>query len=105
MGEEGANKSEYRRVQKQYELGMYKLLAIAAIAILAAVALGAFLGNKLGHANALEDVKIKTPEYCTAVVHDDEIIIRCNELDITADELCKVTSPGIKEKLKVLVIA
>ena len=99
MGEEG------RRSERQYEIRMYGLLIIVLAAVFIAILLGGFFGYRMGNSSGYEDVKVEKPGYCSVDKVEGKIVITCNELDISADELCKVTSPGIKEHLKVVVIS
>ena len=104
MAEKRTDKTKHRLVEKRYELDLYKLLAIAAVAILVAVLIGSFFGGKIGYTSAVSDIEINTPEYCNVDRSGGEIAINCNELNVSADELCDVTSSKIKDSLRVLIV-
>lgn len=101
MGEE----RETRRVEKQYEIRMYGLVLIVLVAIFVALGAGTFVGYGWGHSEGSNDISVSTPEYCNARQSAGKVTITCNELDITAEELCKVTSPGIQDNLRVVMIS
>jgi len=87
--------------EKQYEIVMYKLLAMVLVGIFLAIGVGFFLGTVVGEANA----DVETPEYCYTQYSEGQIIVKCNELsDTTVAELCTILSSEIEEKMKVVLI-
>ena len=101
MGKEGENK-EFRRVEKQFEIRMYGLLIIVLAAVFLSLAIGYFAGTKIG--GSIEKVEVETPNYCNFDKEEGKIIVTCNEVNLTASDLCRVTSSGIRDNLRVVVI-
>ena len=104
MAEKRGDKTKHRNVEKRYELDMYKLLGIAVVAIIVAVLVGAFFGGKIGYSGGVDDVTVSAPAYCNVNKLGSNVAIKCNELDITAEDLCDVTSKKIQENIKILII-
>lgn len=97
----------FREVERSFELEMYKLIAIVTIVVLVSVGLGAFLGNKIGHAKGINSVDIEVPDYCHLEGSGEKPTVKCGtELkETTVNELCNVLSSSLKENIKVLLIS
>ncbi len=88
-----------------FEITMYKLLVIILIGWAICFVAGLYFGNFIGKANAVDNLQIEVPEYCTYDKSVSSLEIKCNEIsNTTATELCGMLSTPLKDKLKVLVV-
>ncbi len=88
----------------KYEITMYQLLIIFVISIFVAVLLGSWIGGNSGFDKGVNSVRVEKPSYCGVDRVDGKIVIKCNELEgVTAEEFCKVISPVLGKKVKILV--
>ncbi len=88
-----------------YEITMYKLLVILLVGLLVSLVIGLYLGNIIGKANAVDNIEINVPRYCSYDKSMSNIDIKCNELsNMTATEMCEILSTPLKNQLKVLVV-
>jgi hypothetical protein len=91
--------------EAKYEIVMYKFLIIVLIGIFIAMGMGYVAGNKIGFSKGVDTISVEKPEYCTVEKMGSEVIIKCNEIEATtAADLCKLTSPGLEEKIKIVLI-
>jgi len=88
---------------KQYEITMYKLLVIFVIALFVCIGFGFAFGHLVGRTQGIENLNINAPDYCGVYQRGDNIRIYCNEVNITAEELCAMVSTPLAQKIKVVI--
>jgi len=90
-----------RERKRKYEITMYKLLAVFAVSLFAALLFGTVVGQEMGESRAYN--KLEVPEYCYVSNSEDRVI--CSEMsDFTAEEMCEIFSTPAKEKLRVIFV-
>ena len=89
--------------ENQYEIVMYKLLAMVLVGIFLSLAIGFVLGSTIGRINALD--RIETPDYCWAQKQGDTLVINCNEIDITIAAMCESLSEDIQKNFRIVVVS
>lgn len=87
-----------------YEITMYKLLGIFALAIFASIMLGLYFGDQMGFSDGVDAVAAKVPKYCHVLKVEDNVSVSCTELDVTLDDMCDKFSSSLKEQIKILVV-
>ena len=90
--------------EQKMELMMYQLVIVIVIGFLIAMAAGFFAGKTVGFSSGVDAVKAEIPEYCSVNKQGSEIAVKCNEMGLSLDDVCKITSPALRAKVKVVSV-
>lgn len=91
--------------ENKLELVMYQLVLVIVVGFLIALAAGFFTGRTVGFSNGVDAVKAEIPDYCTVNKQGSEIKVACNELGLSLEEVCAITSPALRSKVRVVSIS
>ena len=83
---------------------MYQLVLVVVIGFLVALAAGFFAGRAVGFSGGVDAVQAEIPDYCSVTKQGSEINVKCNELGLTLEEVCAITSPALRSKVRVVSI-
>ena len=90
--------------EKEYEIVMYKLLAMVLIGVFLSLTVGFIMGNELGKARAFDSANIDKPDYCWAEKQGDKLVVNCNEVNISISTMCETLSEEVQDNFKLVVI-
>jgi len=90
--------------ENKMELMMYQLVIVIVIGFLIALAAGFFAGKAVGFSGGVDAVKTEIPDYCTVNKQGSDVNVKCNELGLTLEEVCAITSPALRSKVRVVSI-
>jgi hypothetical protein len=96
------NEEKKKTIEIKYEITLGKLLGIFALVLLITFASAFFLGKEL----SVSKIKVSTPEYCSAKIIGNEVLVKCNDLgNISLETVCKWLSPELQNKIKIVVLS
>ncbi|MEK6807440.1 MAG: hypothetical protein AABX75_00260, partial [Nanoarchaeota archaeon] len=88
--------------ENKMELMMYQLVIVIVIGFLIALAAGFMAGRTVGFSGGVDAVQAKIPDYCTVNKQGSEINVKCNEMGLSLDDVCAITSPALRSKVRVV---
>ncbi len=88
----------------RFELMVWQLVAAVVIVMIVALAFGFWSGKAVGFSNGVDAVKTSIPDYCSVNKQGNEAVVVCNELGISLDDICKISSPAFRAKVKVVAL-
>ncbi|MEM2954689.1 MAG: hypothetical protein QW625_01935 [Candidatus Nanoarchaeia archaeon] len=89
-------------IEIKYEITLGRLFGIFLLALAITGVAAFFIGEKL----ASKNIKVETPEYCSASMTNEKIIVKCNDLgNLSLDTVCKWLSPELRDKIKIVVVS
>ena len=91
-----------QETETKYELMMYQLVIVVLVGVFVALGIGFWAGKAVGFSKGVDVVKAEIPDYCTINKQGSDIQVKCNELGLGLDDVCRITTPGFRSKVKVV---
>ncbi len=86
----------------KFELMVWQLVIAVVVVMFVALVFGFWAGKAVGFSGGVDAVKTVIPDYCSINKQGSDIMIKCNEIGLSLDEVCKITSEGFRSKVKVV---
>jgi hypothetical protein len=93
---------EQKQSETKYELMMYQLVIVVLVGVFVALGIGFWAGKSVGFSKGVDAIRTEIPDYCTINKQGSELSVKCNELGLGLDDVCRITTPGFRSKVKVV---